>query len=183
MTARQQPVMPNPLETRRQHMGQKAADELGGRQLDGAAAACCRRIAHPERHLAIGEANDAVIRDRHPVGIARQIVEHLGRPARRAAQALPRATPPRSGLVQMEIASPPEVSLPGPRLLDQTRDRLRRLHYSMRTEESYADWVKRLVRFHRLRHLRDIAAPEVKCGALVCGIGQVRYPMPRCLKQ
>ena len=32
----------------------------------------------------------------------------------------------------------------------------------MRTEESYTDWVKRFVRFHRLRHPREMGAPEVE---------------------
>jgi integron integrase len=42
------------------------------------------------------------------------------------------------------------------------RDRLRRLHYSIRTEETYCDWVKRFVRFHDRRHPRDMGAPEVE---------------------
>ncbi len=42
------------------------------------------------------------------------------------------------------------------------RDRLRRLHYSMRTEEAYCDWVRRFVRFHGQRHPREMGAPEVE---------------------
>ncbi len=30
-----------------------------------------------------------------------------------------------------------------PRLLDQVREVLRRKHYSIRTEQSYVDWIKR----------------------------------------
>ena len=69
----------------------------------------------------------------------------------------------------MEKASTPVDSfadisapIPVPRLLDQMRDRLRRLHYSMRTEESYCDWVKRFVRFHGRRHPCDMGAAEVE---------------------
>ena len=49
-----------------------------------------------------------------------------------------------------------------PRLLDQMRDRLRRLHYSLRTEEAYCDWLRRFVLFHGRRHPRDLGAPEVE---------------------
>lgn len=49
-----------------------------------------------------------------------------------------------------------------PRLLDQMRDRLRRLHYSLRTEETYCDWVRRFVLFHDRRHPRDLGAAEVE---------------------
>ena len=38
--------------------------------------------------------------------------------------------------------SPPQTTTK-PKLLDQVRDVLRRKHYSMRTEQSYVDWIKR----------------------------------------
>lgn len=49
-----------------------------------------------------------------------------------------------------------------PKLLDQLRHQIRRLHYSIRTEYAYVYWVRWLVRFNRLRHPRDMAAPEVE---------------------
>jgi integron integrase len=36
------------------------------------------------------------------------------------------------------------------------------MHYSIRTEETYCDWVRRFVRFHDRRHPRDMGAPEVE---------------------
>ena len=33
------------------------------------------------------------------------------------------------------------------RLLDQLREQIRRLHYSLRTEEAYVYWVKNFIRF------------------------------------
>ena len=39
-----------------------------------------------------------------------------------------------------------------PRLLDQVRNVLRRKHYSLRTEQSYVDWIKRFILFHGKRH-------------------------------
>lgn len=48
------------------------------------------------------------------------------------------------------------------RLLDQCREQLRYLHYSLRTEEVYLGWVKKFTRFHGLRHPRDMAQAEVE---------------------
>lgn len=39
-----------------------------------------------------------------------------------------------------------------PRLLQQLRDAIQRLHYSPRTEETYVHWVKRLIYFSGKRH-------------------------------
>jgi integron integrase len=47
------------------------------------------------------------------------------------------------------------------KLLDQLRAVLRRNHYSRRTEESYVAWVVRFVRFHQLRHPRDLGSAEI----------------------
>ena len=33
-------------------------------------------------------------------------------------------------------------------LLDQVRDKLRVKHYSIRTEQTYVDWIKRFIFFH-----------------------------------
>jgi integron integrase len=49
-----------------------------------------------------------------------------------------------------------------PRLLDQVRHKIRLKHYSLRTEEAYAHWVKRFVLFHNKRHPRDMSATEVE---------------------
>lgn len=38
------------------------------------------------------------------------------------------------------------------RLLDQVRERVRYMHYSLRTEQAYVYWVKAFVHFHGLRH-------------------------------
>jgi integron integrase len=48
-------------------------------------------------------------------------------------------------------------------LLDQVRERVRYLHYSLRTEEAYVHWVRAFVRFHGCRHHpREMGAPEVE---------------------
>ena len=47
-------------------------------------------------------------------------------------------------------------------LLDQLRDTLRIKHYSYRTEESYVQWVRRFILFHKKRHPAEMGAPEIK---------------------
>jgi len=41
------------------------------------------------------------------------------------------------------------------------RAALRTRHYSYRTEEAYVAWVKRFVRFHGMRHPRELGEPDV----------------------
>ena len=48
-----------------------------------------------------------------------------------------------------------------PRLLDQVRDAIRVRHYSLRTEASYLQWIKRFILFHKKRHPRDMGEQEI----------------------
>ena len=47
------------------------------------------------------------------------------------------------------------------RLLDQVRDTIHRKHYSLRTEQSYAHWIKRYIFFHGKRHPSEMGATQV----------------------
>ena len=47
-------------------------------------------------------------------------------------------------------------------MLDRLRAKTRLLHYSVRTEEAYAAWVRRFILFHHKRHPKDMGAPEVE---------------------
>ncbi len=49
-----------------------------------------------------------------------------------------------------------------PRLLDLLRQRIRLLHYSLRTEEAYVHWVRAFIRYHGLRHPSEMAQAEVE---------------------
>ena len=49
-----------------------------------------------------------------------------------------------------------------PRLLDQVRDVIRRLHYSIRTEQADVDWIRRFILFHGKRRPAEIGAVEVE---------------------
>lgn len=59
----------------------------------------------------------------------------------------------------------PGFSAPSPRpkttLLTALRAKLRMGHYSARTEEAYAFWVRRFIRFYRHRHPKDLGPIEV----------------------
>ncbi|WP_445403195.1 phage integrase N-terminal SAM-like domain-containing protein [Acidithiobacillus thiooxidans] len=46
--------------------------------------------------------------------------------------------------------------------MDQLRARIRTMHYSIRTEEVYTDWVRRFILFHRKRHPQKIETAEVE---------------------
>jgi integron integrase len=45
--------------------------------------------------------------------------------------------------------------------MDQYREVLRVKHYSPRTEDTYADWVKNFIIFHGKRHPKEMGIPEI----------------------
>lgn len=47
-------------------------------------------------------------------------------------------------------------------LLGRVREVIRYEHYSMRTERSYVEWLRRFVAFHWRRYLREMGADEVR---------------------
>jgi integron integrase len=51
---------------------------------------------------------------------------------------------------------------PAPRLLAQVRDRARYLHYSLRTERAYVYWIRFFIRWHGLKHPRDMGVTHVE---------------------
>ncbi|HMM86934.1 integron integrase [Azohydromonas sp.] len=60
------------------------------------------------------------------------------------------------------MSAPCAVPAVAPRLLDVVRERVRYLHYSLRTEQAYVHWVRAFVRFHRMRHPRQMGRVEVE---------------------
>ncbi len=49
-----------------------------------------------------------------------------------------------------------------PRLLEQVRNKIRAKHFSYRTEKTYLQWIRRYIRFHGLKHPREMGGPEVE---------------------
>src|SRR5215472_11978052 len=58
---------------------------------------------------------------------------------------------------------PLEGFIPKPklRLLDQVSEVMRFKHYSIRTEQTYREWIRRFIVFHGKRHPRDMGPAEV----------------------
>jgi integron integrase len=61
-----------------------------------------------------------------------------------------------------QVQSPATGDPRPPKLLDQVRAKLRLLHYAIRTEEAYVDWIRRFILFHHKRHPREMGATEVE---------------------
>jgi len=59
-----------------------------------------------------------------------------------------------------------------PRLLDQVRSRIRVLHYSIRTEAAYVDWIRRFILFHGKRHPREMGEPEIEAFLTHLAVGR-----------
>ena len=49
-----------------------------------------------------------------------------------------------------------------PKLLDRVRDICRYRHYSIRTEDAYANWIKRYILFHAKRHPSELGEDDVR---------------------
>ena len=56
-----------------------------------------------------------------------------------------------------------EGFVPNPKLklLDQVSEVMRFKHYSIRTERTYREWIKRFILFHQKRHPREMGAFEI----------------------
>lgn len=62
----------------------------------------------------------------------------------------------------MKTGTAPLPPLKAVKVLDQLRERIRYLHYSLRTEEAYVHWVRGYIRFHGLRHPSTLGGAEVE---------------------
>lgn len=63
--------------------------------------------------------------------------------------------------VLMKPDTPSVATENAPRLLDEVRAAIRIRHYSIRTEQAYVHWIAAFIRFHGLRHPREMGAREV----------------------
>ena len=60
----------------------------------------------------------------------------------------------------MDDVPKPVGRRPG-KLMDQFRSWLRENHSRYPTEQTYVHWVVKYIRFHRMRHPRDMGGPEI----------------------
>ena len=57
-----------------------------------------------------------------------------------------------------------------PKILEQVRNLMRVHHYSIHTERSYLDWIKRYIHFHHMRSREDLAGAEAKIEAFLTSL-------------
>ena len=53
------------------------------------------------------------------------------------------------------------------KLLDEVREFMRLHHYSIHTERTYCDWIKKFVHFHRMKSRQDLSNGEKKIEAFL----------------
>jgi len=58
------------------------------------------------------------------------------------------------------------------KVLDQLRERIRYMHYNIRTEQTYVHWVRAYIHFHGLQHPATLGGAEV--GAFRSWLANVR---------
>src|SRR5215813_3481261 len=51
---------------------------------------------------------------------------------------------------------------PQPKLLERARDIIRLKHYSIRTERTYLNWMRRYILFHHKRHPQEMGPAEIE---------------------
>ncbi|MEY4806742.1 MAG: hypothetical protein RLZZ206_1131 [Cyanobacteriota bacterium] len=56
---------------------------------------------------------------------------------------------------------PPPVGARPPGLIQRYREELQARHYARRTVKTYEQWLRRFLRFHQLRHPREMGSAEV----------------------
>jgi|SRR5271169_7198334 len=63
-----------------------------------------------------------------------------------------------------KASRPREGFIPNPKLklLEQVSEVMRFKHYSISTETTYREWIKRFILFHGKRHPREMGAAEVE---------------------
>ena len=64
----------------------------------------------------------------------------------------PEPPKPQAGNTQMDK----------PKLLDQVRTAIRLRRMSYRTEQTYIDWIKRYIIFHKKQHPKDLGVEEIR---------------------
>ncbi|EPK3147871.1 tyrosine-type recombinase/integrase, partial [Acinetobacter baumannii] len=76
----------------------------------------------------------------------------------------------------MKTATAPLPPLRSVKVLDQLRERIRYLHYSLRTEQAYVNWVRAFIRFHGVRHPATLGSSEVE--AFLSWLQEIGRPRP-----
>src|SRR5260221_10922074 len=81
-------------------------------------------------------------------------------PPRAALTRSPDRHPPQRVEPHQASVAPPPLAQP-PRLLERVRSLIKARHYSPRTEEAYAGWIRRFILFHGKRHPDQMGEPQI----------------------
>lgn len=76
---------------------------------------------------------------------------------------------------------PRKPALVSTRLLDQVRERLRYMHYSLQTEKLYIYWIRWYIRWHGLKHPKEMGGKQVE--AFLSMLANVRNASPSTHRQ
>ena len=79
----------------------------------------------------------------------------------------------RFDIGKAKASRPREGFIPNPKLklLEQVSEVMRFKHYSLRTERTYREWIKRYIFFHGKRHPRETAISEANSNPGFSGVG------------
>jgi Phage integrase, N-terminal SAM-like domain len=70
-------------------------------------------------------------------------------------------------------------STPPKKLLARVCDAIRLKHYSYRTEQTSAQWIRRFILFHNKRHPQEMGVPEIEAFLTHLALTEnVFYPTP-----
>lgn len=71
----------------------------------------------------------------------------------------------------------------GRKLLDEVRDVMRLNHYSIHTERTYCDWIKRYIRYHSMTNRQDLIDGEAKIEAFLAHLAVDKNVSPSTQNQ
>jgi len=137
-------------------------------QLRALAAARFGRVEPGERYVNWARRFILFHGKRHPreLGLAEisRFLDHVGQRERDPLPCLEQAREALAFLYDQLLGAPlGELPFPEPpRLLDRLRRAARVRHLSPRTEDRYAAWAERYIRFHSLRHPNTMGGPEIE---------------------
>jgi integron integrase len=60
------------------------------------------------------------------------------------------------------MENPPILAPKPQKILEQVSDAIRVKHYSLRTEKTYIEWIRRYILFHNKHHPKDMGAEEIE---------------------
>ena len=67
--------------------------------------------------------------------------------------------------------------------MDEVRNVMRLHHYSIHTERSYCDWIKRFIQFHQMKSREDLKDGELKIEQFLTDLAVNKHVSPSTQNQ